>query len=152
MFLLPMVILVCGCMWYRPSVRVMCPNHEVVVFQPQTVSTLDLCSVSNITAILALPSHLFQPCSGYSFSPLPGPISYLSTIFHTFTPSIFLFVLASHPPYCPGTELLSTWMAPPTTGFHYSYALTSDSRRPKDSLAQACGCLPFYGCPPLCHP
>ena len=52
------------CVCYRPPVRVVCPNHEVVVFQPWTVTAPDLGSVTNITTIPSLPPQLLQPCSG----------------------------------------------------------------------------------------
>ena len=88
---------VCVYVWvcYWPPVHVLCQNHEVVVFQPQTVTAPYLGSVANITTILALLPNLFQSCSGYSFSPLPGHISYCSPIFHPSTPLLSLFLPAS---------------------------------------------------------
>ena len=81
---------------YQPPVRVVCPNHEVVVFQTQTVDAPDLYSVANINTIIALPPHLIQPCSGYPPPPSPRNIYYYSPIFH---PSILiLYFFENDPP------------------------------------------------------
>ena len=85
------------CVCYRPPVHTVCLNHELVVFQPWKVSSLYLGSVSDITTILALPPHLFWPCSISSFNPPPGPISYRSPIFHLSTPLLSLFSPTSTP-------------------------------------------------------
>ena len=65
----------CACvgvfMCYRPPVHVVCPNDEVVVFQTQTVNAPDLRSIANITTIISLPPHLFQPWSVFLFNPPP---------------------------------------------------------------------------------
>ena len=50
------------CVCYRPLVCVVCPNHEVMVFQPQTVTATDLWSIANIITIIAILPQLFQPC------------------------------------------------------------------------------------------
>ena len=110
--------------WAAPHVCVFCQtpvhavylNHEVVAFQTRTVTTPDLGSVANITTILYLPPCLFQPCSGSSFPPPPGPISYLSPIFHPSMPLLSLFAPASTLPSRPGAEQPSIWMAPTPTG------------------------------------
>ena len=46
-----------------PLVRAVCPNHEVVVFQPQTVTALDLGFIALIitTNYSHLLPYLFQP-------------------------------------------------------------------------------------------
>ena len=62
-------VCVCVCVCYRPPFHAVCPNHEVVLFQPRTVTASDLGYVANIATILALPSHLFQLCSGSFFLP-----------------------------------------------------------------------------------
>ena len=39
----------CVCVYFQPPARVVCPNHEVVLFQTRTGTSLYLCSVSNYT-------------------------------------------------------------------------------------------------------
>ena len=53
---------VCVCV-YWPSVREVCPNYEVVVFQPLTLTTPDLASVAYcyIAYLLNPPHPLFLP-------------------------------------------------------------------------------------------
>ena len=92
----------CVCVCHHPPVRAVCPNHEVAVFQPGTVNARVVVSVANITTILALPSHLFQPCSVSLFPPPHGLISYFSPIFHPLTPILSLFAPASPIPFLPG--------------------------------------------------
>ena len=103
-------VCVCVCVCYRPPVRAVCPNHEVVMFQPPTVTAPDLGSVANITTIISLQTHLLQPCSGYSFPLLPRPISYRSPILHLLMPLISLFEPAYPlpPPSWPDAEQPST--------------------------------------------
>ena len=152
---------VCVCVCYRPLVRAVYPNHEVVVFQPRTVIVPDLSSVANIATILALLPHLFQPCSGYSFPPLPGTISYRSPIFHLLTPLLSLFAPASPPPISPGIRSTVHLNGPPPVGLHRLSALPSHDRRPKEFLARECDWLPLSDWPPFsvlnlrpgpCHP
>ena len=103
------------CLCHRPPVHAVCLNHEVVVFQPRTVTAPDLVSVSNAyTYSSLLPPHLFQPCSGYPFLPPPVPISYRPPIFHPSTPLLSLSLhLLLPPPSLPGVERPSTWTSPP---------------------------------------
>ena len=129
------------CVCYRPPVRLVCTNHDVVVFQPQKVTAPDWGSVANITTILALPPHLFQPCYVYSFPPHPGPISYRFPIFYPLTTVISLFAIDPPPP-CLGADRPYTWTAHPYVGLHRSSALPSHDRRTKEFLVRACDCLP----------
>ena len=46
----------CCCCCFRPPVRVVCPNHEVVLFQPRTGTTPYLGSVANFTFYTSLPT------------------------------------------------------------------------------------------------
>ena len=68
---------ICVCYW--PPVRVVCPNHEVLEFQPRIWTTSDLGSVDIFTTWnLELPPHLFQTFSSIvlvPFSILPPPPS-----------------------------------------------------------------------------
>ena len=86
------------CVFYRSPVCAVCPNHEVVVFQPQTVTAPDLGSVANITTVISLPPCMSQLRSGSLFSPPPIPIYYRSPIFQPPTTLISLFTHASTPP------------------------------------------------------
>ena len=54
---------VCVCVCYWPPVREIFPNHEVMIFQPRTLTTPDLGSVAYCyIAYLLNPSHpLFLP-------------------------------------------------------------------------------------------
>ena len=52
----------CVCCW--PPARPRCPNHEVVDFQPWTVTDPDLGSGANAYTISNPPHQLFQPCYG----------------------------------------------------------------------------------------
>ena len=98
------------CVCYQPSVRAVCQNHEVVVFQPWTATAPDLGSVANITTFIYLTYLLFQTCSGSFSLPPPRPISYFSPIFHPSKPLLSLFspafpphlprVRSDHPPGC----------------------------------------------------
>ena len=85
------------CVCYQPSVRAVCQNHEVVVFQPWTATAPDLGSVANITTFIYLTSLLFQTCSGSFSLPPPRPISYFSPIFHPSKPLLSLFSPAFPP-------------------------------------------------------
>ena len=62
----------CGCFWSpaRPVYR----NHELVEFQPWTVTGPDLRSGTNSYTIYISLTHLFQLCFG---SPPPSPRAYL---------------------------------------------------------------------------
>ena len=85
--------------FYRSPVCAVIPNHEVVVFQPRTVTAPDLGYVANITTILSLPLYLFHPCSGSLFTPPSGSISYYSPIFirlHHFSLSFYLLPSPPH--------------------------------------------------------
>ena len=89
----------CVYMFYHPPAHAVCPNNELVVFQLRTVTAPDLGSVADITTILALPPHLFQPYYGYLFTPPPGLISYCYPIFQPFVPFLSLFTPASTYPH-----------------------------------------------------
>ena len=55
------ILYVCVCYW--PPVREVCPNYEVVTFQPQILTNLDLGSVADCYTAYLLnpPHHLFLP-------------------------------------------------------------------------------------------
>ena len=55
--LLPMYSWHCFCCWYCPSVHEVCPNYEVVDFQPQTLTTMELGSLSHFYIHLLNPTH-----------------------------------------------------------------------------------------------
>ena len=124
----------------------MCPNNEVVVFQPRTVTAPDLGSVSSINNFLALLPHLFQPYSIFLFFPPPEPISYHFPIFQPLMLLLSLFAPISIPPSCLVVERLSTWTAPPHSGRHGSSTFPSHAGRPKEFLVQTCDCLPSSSC------
>ena len=98
---IPNCVFVCMC--YRPPVRAVCSNHEVVVFQPRTVTDPYLGSVANITTIIALMPHLFQPCSGSLSPPLD-----LSPIAPPYFTHRCHFFLSLHPLY-PTPHLARSW-------------------------------------------
>ena len=50
------VIIICCCCCYWPTFREVCPNYEVVVFQPRTLTTPDLSSVAYCYV-----AHLLNP-------------------------------------------------------------------------------------------
>ena len=124
----------------------MCPNNEVVVFQPRTVTAPDLGSVSSINNFLALLPHLFQPYSGFLLSPPPETISYHFPIFHPLMLLLSLFAPISTPQSCLVVERLSTWTAPPPSGRHGLSTFPSHAGRPKEFLVQTCDCLPSSSC------
>ena len=76
---------VCVCVCYRPPVREVCPNHEVVMFQPRTVTTpkprlfllLLYSLLMNLTRPLLMPSD-FLP--GRNTTPTPPPHPPTSTL------------------------------------------------------------------------
>ena len=59
----PSTVVLCVCVreFTWPPVRAVCPNYEVVVFQPLTVTPPHLGSVAIVTVKLPLPPHLFLP-------------------------------------------------------------------------------------------
>ena len=77
-------------MWCnRPPVREVCPNYEVVVFQPQIVTPLHLRSVAyHCTFKLGLPPHLFLLFSESFFS-LLLPTTSPSIAIHWWSPLCF---------------------------------------------------------------
>ena len=84
------------CVCYRPLSRTVCPNHEVVEFQPLTVIATDLGSVANAYTYSIHPTPPV-PIVFYIFFPLspPGPIFYLSPRFHPSTLLISILSLTS---------------------------------------------------------
>ena len=70
----------CVCVCYCPPVREVCPNHEVVMFQSRTVTTLKpipcrlflYSLLLNPPLPLLLPSDVF-PRGGYTPAPPPHP-------------------------------------------------------------------------------
>ena len=143
-------------MCYWTLVQTVCPNHEVVVLQPLTVTAPYLGSIDNITTILSLQTHLFPPNSASLFTSPPGHISYLSPIFQPSTPRLSLFVPAYTPPpppsYRPGLERPSTWMDPSPASLHRLSDIPSHSGRTNYFLALACDWLLSSGCPPFAVP
>ena len=77
-----MCVCVCVCVCNQPPVCEMCPNYEVVVLKPWTVTPTHLCYVAyHYTFKLAIPPQLFLlPLSGLFIStsfllpPHPHPL------------------------------------------------------------------------------
>ena len=62
------------CVCYRPPVRVVCLNHEVVDFQPRTVTAPDLGSGANAYTYY-IPTAPPIPTVFFVFFPLPMGLS-----------------------------------------------------------------------------
>ena len=85
---------VCMCTW--PPVRELCPNNEVVVFQPWTVTPPHLGSAAIVALKLSLPPHLFLPFFWIfilpppSYSPPPAvPVHSQSPLYFAHATHIF---------------------------------------------------------------
>ena len=103
----------------RPPVGEVRPNHEAVMFQPQTGTSLDLGSAAivNLFSILSDPHvttilWIFRP-------PPPWPTAYHPPIFHPSTPLHSLYCNHFYPPILLGAERPSTWTLPPTASLHH---------------------------------
>ena len=137
-------------MCYYLPVRVVFPNHEVVLFQPRTLTAPKLGSVANaytysIPPTAPVPSVF---CIFVSTFPrkdllLPPHISPIDTA------SLYLCTCFFPLPFRRDAEHPSTCTASPPASLHPSFTLPSHSGRPKEFLAQACVCLPSSGCPPF---
>ena len=120
-----MLAVTCGCsckvlLCLRPPVRGVCPNHEVVVFQPWTGTAPDLGAVANYTF--------------YSNPPAP-PVStglldiFIYPLYPTAPPSVS-FVLVSH---------LSCTLSPPHLPKQISVHLeVTYTHRPPSSASRLC--------------
>ena len=84
-------------MWCnRPRVREVFPNHDVVVFQPRTVTPLHLGSVSyRYTFKLGLSPQLFLLQFYGSFFSLLRPTAYPYVAVHSWSPPTFHFLSTS---------------------------------------------------------
>ena len=98
-------VIYCDVIWCnRPPVRDVCPNHEMVLFQPHTVTPPYLGSVAyRYTFKLGLPPHLFLlPFHGLfvfpSFLPPPHPYSFIAEalFFFNYSPPSLLLQIAAH--------------------------------------------------------
>ena len=88
-----------------PPVRVTCPNHEMVEFQPLTGTAPDLGSITliNITYSSHLPTNLFQPFLDLSPPPSPPDMTPIAPPFYTCRRR-FALSLHTHTPTRPGAE------------------------------------------------
>ena len=129
-------------MYFRTSVCAVCPNHEVVVFQPWTGTAPDLGFIANYT-FLFYPSH--PTCINFFLG------LFISLLYPTSTPSL-AFVIA--------VPLFFTPSPPPLPAQKYVYLDVVPTRYPSASAAWLCAprCVPesaAVSCvrsTPLCHP
>ena len=99
------------CNW--PPVREVCPNYELVVFQPQTMTPPHLGSVVIITKFASRPPI---PPGSTVFLDHSFPFSVLLPLHHQPFMFIVLFLFATAP------HLLSRSRAPPTVEYvHYDF-------------------------------
>ena len=83
----------CVCVCFRPPVRVVCPNHEMVGFQPWTRTAPDLGSVTN----------------AYTYYIPPAPP--VPTVFWIFvSSSSYTYILSPPPPYFTHQRCLSLYL------------------------------------------
>ena len=141
----------CVCVCCRRLYRSVCPNHEVVEFQPRTVTNTYLGSDANTYTIFpTLLPHQFQPCSGSSFTPPPLVLSHIAPPYftrrHRF--SLLLYPLPSPP--------LSWSRSNRTPGRPPPRPLTATARLrfptlwwPKEVPCASRACLPLSVAPPL---
>ena len=99
----------CCCYFIWPTVRVVCPNHKVVVFQSRRGTALDLGSVAIVTTFILVSSRptCFNRFSG-SF--------YVSLLRPTVPPSVTVrrhntSLCSTRSPLLSRRELPSTWMS-----------------------------------------
>ena len=97
------------CVCFRPPARLVCPNHEVVEFQPRKVTDPDLGSDANAYTIYIPPTPPVQLCSRPS--PPPPPWAYILSS-PTYFPRWHCFYLDFHhllpPPSFPVADQPST--------------------------------------------
>ena len=103
---------ICGCYWQvflclRPPVRAVCPNHEVLMFQPWTVITPNLGSVANYTFYSNPPA---QPVSTIFLDFFVYPL--YSNTPHQQRSYLYPLYLASAPHLLYQNKVLSTWKSP----------------------------------------
>ena len=107
-----------------------------------------------LTLLISLLYHLFQPCSGLSFTPPPRPISYCPPIFYPLTLLLYTLAPASPPdPISPGCGVTahldgypSHWPPPLVcTSLPCQVSQRSSSRKPMPDL-------PCLFPPPPCRP
>ena len=134
-----------------PPVRVVCPNHEVLVFQRQIGTAPYLGSVAIFTNILYF-SH--PTCFNHLWISHFPPRTWLISFprIPPFNAASLSRFTRSSPPTHPGTERQSTWTDPPPTSLHCSSALTSLARI-QHGVPRIIMCIPsLVWLPPIFHP
>ena len=105
-----------------PPVREVCPNYEVVMFQPQTGTPPDLCSVDNCyiaillnTPIPSLPAARFPPRGDTHARPVPLSLSHFHVSTQDYSDTcvspIFVAVYRGRSP--PASDSYSATSLPP---------------------------------------
>ena len=98
-------VCMCVCVCNRPPVSEVCPNYEVVMFQPLTVTPPHLVSIAIVTYFISSP---------------PAPPDYIVFLYCSFPYSILLpphqqpFIVGSLYLFSPAPHPLSWSEAPPT--------------------------------------
>ena len=139
----------CVCVFWPPA-RPVCPNHELVEFEPRTVTGPDLGSVANTYTIFLSPcptcsnrvlDHLFP--SPWAYLLPPPHISPVDAVYLSLCTRFSLPILLGSG----ATVHLDDAPCLPAATACLHFTPLPDG--PKEFLAQACACLPPYVCPPL---